>query len=47
VPHQTQESVAKTDKQGNQRTSYYGFTAKTKTVTETIYYNDKGELTKK
>ena len=47
VPHHTQESVTKTDKQGNQRTTYYGFTAKTKTVTETIYYNDKGERTKK
>ncbi|MBK8874630.1 MAG: hypothetical protein IPN13_12180 [Bacteroidetes bacterium] len=45
--HHTQESITKTDKQGNQRTTYYGFTAKTKTVTETIYYNDKCEQTKK
>jgi hypothetical protein len=47
VPHHTKESVTKTDKQGNQKTTYYGFTAKTKTITETIYYNDKGERIKK
>lgn len=47
IPHHTQESVTKTDKQGNQRTTYYGFTASTKTVIETIYYNNKGERTKK
>lgn len=47
VPHHTKESVTKTDKQGNQKTTYYGFTANTKTITETIYYNDKGERTKK
>ncbi|MBN2728552.1 MAG: hypothetical protein JXR53_04945 [Bacteroidales bacterium] len=47
VPHHTQESVTKTDKQGNQRTTYYGFTASTKTIMETIYYNKKGERTKK
>lgn len=47
VPNHTQESVTKTDKQGNQRTTFYGFTAKTKTVMETIYYNCKGERTKK
>ena len=47
VPHHTQESVTKTDKQGNQRITYYGFTAKTKTIMETIYYKNKGERTKK
>lgn len=47
IPHQTKESVTKTDKLGNQKTTYYGFTSKTKTITEIIYYNDKGERTKK
>ena len=47
VPHHTTESVTKTDKQGNQKTSYYGFTAKSKTLTETIYYNDRGERMRK
>ncbi|MBK9733117.1 MAG: hypothetical protein IPO83_17835 [Chitinophagaceae bacterium] len=47
VPHHTNESVTRTDKQGNQKTTYYGFTAKAKTNTETIYYNDKGERTQK
>lgn len=47
VPDHTQESVTKQDKQGNQKTTYYGFTAKTKTLMETVYYNDRGERTKK
>jgi hypothetical protein len=47
VPNYTKESIKKTDKQGNQKTTYYGLTAKTKTITETIYYNEKGERTKK
>lgn len=47
VPQHTNERVTKTDKKGNQKTTYYGFTAKTTSITETIYYNDKGERTKK
>ena len=47
VPHHTQETVTKVDKKGNERTTYYGFTAQTKSITETIYYNDRGERTKK
>lgn len=47
VPHHTKEIETKTDNQGNQKTTYYGFTAKTKTITETVFYNNKGERTKK
>jgi hypothetical protein len=47
VPHTAKESITKTDKFGNQKTSYYGFSAKEKTLTETVLYNTKGERTKK
>lgn len=47
VPHTNKESVTKTDKQGNQRTTYYGFTAKDKTLMETVFYNEKGERIRK
>ncbi len=47
VPTFTKESITKTDKHGNQKTTYNGFTAKTKTINETIYFNDKGERIKK
>lgn len=47
VPHHTKESITKTDKQGNPKTTYYGFTAKTKTIIATVYYNERGERTKK
>lgn len=47
VPHHTLESVTKTDRQGNKRTTYYGFTAKEKKIVETIFYNEKGERSKK
>lgn len=47
VPHHTKEIVTKTDKEGNQMTTYYGFASKEKVNTETIYYNDTGEQIKK
>jgi hypothetical protein len=47
VPHTTKESITKTDKFGNQKISYYGFTTKEKALTETVLYNIKGERTKK
>jgi hypothetical protein len=47
VPFTNEESVTKTDKKGNVKTTYYGFTAKEKSILETIYYNDKGERTQK
>ncbi|MBX3163480.1 MAG: hypothetical protein KF900_03295 [Bacteroidetes bacterium] len=47
VPSHKSDVEIRTDKKGNQMTTYYGFTAKDKTLTETIYFNTKGERTKK
>jgi hypothetical protein len=47
VPHTTEQSITKTDNQGNQKTTFYGFTAKEKKMMEIIFYNSKGERIKK
>jgi hypothetical protein len=47
VPSHESDEEVRTDKKGNQMITYYGFTAKEKTLTETIYLNEKGERMKK
>lgn len=47
VPTTDKDKEVRTNEKGEQMVTYYGFTAKTKTLMETVHLNEKGERTKK
>ena len=47
VPTSEKEKEVRTNEKGEQMITYYGFTANTKTLTETVYFNEKDERIRK
>jgi hypothetical protein len=47
IPQTTENEITKTDRKGNQQTRLFTFTAKTKTLEETVVYNSKMERVRK
>jgi hypothetical protein len=47
IPTNTKEKEERTNEKGEQLIVYYGYTAKTKTLTETVFFNENNERIKK